>query len=343
VPAAPGKTKDLPRPKVRVNLHTDTDQTGSSGSVGPLKLTAYLSPVSILPLTSYNLIYSLVTQPFVLLLSMPRILYHAWILHYVKRLCVYVRPEPHPAGQSWVTTVPKSGGIGWQPETWMEKFARARVEEFLRQRVFDTGISVALISANPSILPWECHVDHPGGAELLTIGYMSSSFFVALFTAPSLPHALALCHSSKLCFVSSQDLFHKVLLSTAGRKDGRINDASRTISQRLRVLQLPSSLRYSGPGPDHPTIPNTHPLDPQKTTSWKYAHSIVVLIISYLAGALEKNVYRLTNVEFVPGDEPWCAWERAFCSKEAIDKTAFKTIRGHSDPEHNLGSVRRNK
>ncbi|THU76154.1 hypothetical protein K435DRAFT_186558 [Dendrothele bispora CBS 962.96] len=100
-----------PLPTISIHLHVPSSsptstqiqtQTSSlsptTSTPGPLKLTALLRPVSSVPLTAPNLLWTLSRYPVGLLLSLPRILYQAWVLHYRKKLDVYIRPEPFCGG-----------------------------------------------------------------------------------------------------------------------------------------------------------------------------------------------------------------------------------------------------
>lgn len=106
-PSSPSHQSSPPRPKIRIHLHAppahsppspapESDQTEGQHPIGPLKLRAILYARHAVPLTSATLLGAVARYPFALFLSFVRILYHAWILHYGKRLDVFPRPDPKP-------------------------------------------------------------------------------------------------------------------------------------------------------------------------------------------------------------------------------------------------------
>ncbi len=135
-----------PRPAVRVHLYTASVDDPTQR--GALKLTALLRPTQATPLASRALLCALSKAPLALLSSFPRILYVAGILHYAKRLDVYLRPDPLPAAAGW-RPEPPAGGVKWLEEGLIERFARGRVEAFLGRRAVETGTAVELVSGDP--------------------------------------------------------------------------------------------------------------------------------------------------------------------------------------------------
>ena len=133
-PAHDSEDAPPPLPYVSIRLR---HQTEPSDSASPT-LVATLLATKSRPLTASNLLHALARQPFVLLLSLLRILYEAWILHYVKRLDVHGRPDPKPSRLAWATP-PGDGerreqpsrGVGWQHSSWFEQYARTLVLDFL--------------------------------------------------------------------------------------------------------------------------------------------------------------------------------------------------------------------
>lgn len=96
-----------PRPAVRVHLYTASVDDPTQR--GALKLTALLRPMQAMPLASRVLLCALSKAPLALLSSFLRILYVAGILHYAKRLDVYLRPDPLPAAAGWRPESPAGG------------------------------------------------------------------------------------------------------------------------------------------------------------------------------------------------------------------------------------------
>ena len=60
------------------------------------KLVATLQSVSFHTINTFGVLWLCVTCGWWIFLTMPRILWEAWKLHYQKRLPVYMRPEPLP-------------------------------------------------------------------------------------------------------------------------------------------------------------------------------------------------------------------------------------------------------
>jgi hypothetical protein len=82
---------------------------------------------------------SLATHPFIILLTLPRILRH---------LNMYKRPEPEPVNWSAFPSrglaLAKGWGIGWQQPTILERPARHSVNAFLVRRAHALGVRVCI-------------------------------------------------------------------------------------------------------------------------------------------------------------------------------------------------------
>ncbi|KAJ7353291.1 hypothetical protein DFH08DRAFT_774239, partial [Mycena albidolilacea] len=222
------ETSVPPRPSIRVHLHTQSDDPVPVP--GPLKLSALLRSTSATPLTSRSLILTLSRAPFDLFLSFARIVYHAWILHYKKRLDVFIRPEPVPA--TWAAPNPNSdsllpveGGVRWLDEGPLEAYARRQVETFLRRRVDETGVPVSLVPGNPSLAtrtfsPSSSANPNANTDAGLTISYLSPRLYTILLLAPSPQHALLLGTTERIFRASSATLFHATFSSAASPSPG---------------------------------------------------------------------------------------------------------------------------
>ncbi|KAI0670227.1 hypothetical protein C8Q78DRAFT_975614 [Trametes maxima] len=319
-PRSPLLASSPPCPKIRIHLRNESPPSDSDASLTPgaLRLTALLVARRSAPLTSFNLICKLAKYPFGLFLSFARILYHAWILHYVKRLDVFPLPDPKPSALGW-RTLPSGqgntqqeperiyGGIGRQPETAIETQSREVVERFLTRRAEELGVTITLLSGDPSVPRWSCspsshelETDKPDkdtqDAADLTIHYASPRFFTTLVLAPSAQHMLLLGRTEDLFRVSSESRFLEVFASTSRDK---------AFGQMTRGLMLPRNfslaLRPSGV-----EFPPGHPLDampPHMNTP--------VVFTMLLADWLEKKVFKLIRARFVPGLDPWGRFERA--------------------------------
>ncbi|KAH9943764.1 hypothetical protein B0H21DRAFT_810161 [Amylocystis lapponica] len=314
----------LPHPVIRIHLHTANP--ASPACPGALKLMAVLRTTRAEELTSPNMLRALASQPFALLLSMARIVYHAWILHYRRNLDVYVRPDPLPVTREWGRlrgaagpaeeadaqqtynaegpVGPASGGVGWQSEGMLEKLARKRVEAFLARRAEETGIRITLICANPFMArrtfePGDGQNTraHAGGEKNLTIWYLSAQFFTTLLLAPSIGHAILVGSvAEKLFACSSEDLLRMVFHPNSDSGNYSVSNA-----QRMRMRALPRAL-LEAPGYG---VPAQHALD---RGGWGDATLVWTLIA---LGGLEEFVYGVVHARFVGGQEPWRRWQRA--------------------------------
>jgi hypothetical protein len=288
-----------PRPVVRVYLYTASTSTPHSPQ--KLKLTALLRPTSAVPLTTPALLLALATAPLTLFLTMPRIVYVAWKLHYQKRLDVFPRPEPLPADEDWISALPddtktfvrRGGGVKWLNESFLEKYAQRCVTSFLVRRVQETGIGVTLIAANPAMGRFSYSPLSQAEKDHLTISYLSSQLFIILLLSPSAQHALLLgSDTEKLFFASSRDLFIKLF-------SGSQVSSPSGILQRLRLRGVGQTIPYP--------IPAYHPLDAE--TNVVIRGSVIVLLL--LLESLEAILFRLARVRVVAGQEPWLRWKRA--------------------------------
>lgn len=244
--------------------------------------------------------YALARAPFALILTLPRILYIAWILHYCKRLDVFLRPEPLPARKGFgfdSKSLRSGGGIKWLAEGTLQSFARRRVEIFLARRVNETGIAVTLVSGDPS----EAEISFKpsildSSCPTLKISYLTPRFFSFLFACPSSAHALLLgSDSEKLFFPSSRDLFRTtfhVEIPTG---------IKHTLLQQFRAQPLHPAL--------HLPIPQRHPLDTSST--FELVLSAIVLWMHIFLDVFEAWIFRVTRARVVEGQEPWLQWERA--------------------------------
>jgi len=290
-----------PRPSVRVHLYTALE--GDPTQRGLLKLTALLRPTHATPLTTFSLLGALARVPFALLATLPRILYVAWILHYKKRLDVFLRPEPLSTRKNMISnatppsneTIP--GGVKWQEEGFLEGFARRKVERFLQKRTQEADIEVTLVSANPSIPQ---RTFSPARTETtrsqLIITSLSPRLFTIVFLAPSSEHALLLgCDSEKIFSVSSRQLFLKTFSSLSSET------AKPSQLQSARYHGLPRSLPFH--------VPSSHYLDDGTFIDTIYS-SLVIHALHFL-DFLETWIFSITRARIVEGQEPWKQWDRA--------------------------------
>jgi hypothetical protein len=227
---------------------------------------------------------------------MPRILYHAWILHYRKKLDVHVRPPPLPVGPEFAAQGPKGAGLKWLEEGALEALAKRRLETFLSRRSREMDMEIVLVPGDPSAPRL---VFGQGKEMRLSIKYLSPSFFTLLFVAPSAHHVLLLC-TEKIYTVSDASLFLRVFETPSTR-----NRLSAT--QKLRLGPLPPNLLKI-------TIPAEHPLD----VGYSHLSSYFALRLLLLLDVVEKLAYSIAKARVVPGEEPWKMWQRA---ADALERT----------------------
>lgn len=302
----------LPYVSIHLRHHADSELP---------TLTATLSATGSQPLTARNLLRSLTRQPFVLLLSMLRILYEAWILHYVKRMDVFGRPDPNPATPTWAGAAggspQPSRGVGWLAPTWFERYARALVCDLLARRSEELGVRVTLVAGEPG-QPDIIFSPLRDYGEDLTIWYLSPALFSTLVMAPSMDHALLLgYHAERMFIPSSEALFLSMFDCSDSSTD---NDPAHTLSlaQFLRSRALPLELLGSPF-----TIPRTHPLDPSSSLLRRARH-VTYIAASHAQAAVETWLYACVRARFVPGQEPWLRWQRAVDMREKLQP--FKSV-----------------
>jgi hypothetical protein len=301
--------------------------------VGELKMAAYLRTTVALPLTTGNVIKMLGKRPWALFLTMPRILYQAWVLHFFKRLDVFPRPEPHtldylkqsdPSHEA----VP-GGGVIWQEETYFDSFARGKVIAFLTCRVSETGISVLLIPSNPNIAATNIPAPRSNtSSDILRITYLSPRFFTIIFMCPSAEHTLLFGRDSEALFeVSSTNLFNAIFSPIAETRT-RPSFLQETL-QGFRRACVPDAVTI--------TSPIVHILDENCSFTNLMTSMLVLWALAFLEYA-EKTIFWATGSRYVEGQEPWNAWKRA---AGVYKKT--RSTGGEKTPSTLYGSVRRDR
>ena len=310
-----------PLPYVSIHLRHQTEPPNPV----PPTLTATMSATDSQPLTASSLLRALARQPFVLLSSLLRILYEAWILHYIKRLDVYARPDPKPGRQAWAVDPTsqnaRSGlqqdgrGVGWQPPSWFEQYARSLVCDSLVRRSGELRVRVTLVAGDPSepdiVFAPACEQTGASAENTqLTIWYLSPLFFSTLVMAPSSEHALLLGYHTERTFVpSSVPLF----LSVFGTNTQGEPEYSISLPQSLRLCAIPKEL-FDSPF----TIPPTHPLDPPASSRIRWARRATYISAFLALGVVERWVYAFARARFVIGHEPWLRWQRAVASWKPV-------------------------
>ncbi|KAF7321038.1 hypothetical protein HMN09_00191000 [Mycena chlorophos] len=268
-----------PKPSVRIHLLTESKS---------LKLTALIRPTTSHPLTTPNVLKTLSKYPFDLFLSFARILYHAYILHYKKRLDVFVRPEPVPG--AWLREEHNAGPS-------LPIIAGGT-------RVHETGISVRIVPGDANISPHTFSASK--GSKSLTISLLSARAYTLIFVAPSPQHALLLGRGERVFEVSDEDLFVTLLSAPSSLTSPMPMPMSDNQRRRRRAAVIP----LPGPSPDIDiAIPARHPLD----GSWV---ATTVLYLLLLLDRVERLAFGLARARPVHGTEPWGMWERAMRVRE---------------------------
>ncbi|KAI0063377.1 hypothetical protein BV25DRAFT_423649 [Artomyces pyxidatus] len=167
-------------PIIRIHLHTPTSPP--SAKKGPLKLTALHRTLRAEPLTTRSVLTALLVHPFLLFMSMPRILYQAWVLHYRRRLSVYRRPDPLPVSPSASSSAPfAGGGVCWLPPSLLERAAERRVTAYVHARARALGVTVVLRPGDPRDPPRT--LGAADARRTLHVTYRGPQFFVNIVLA----------------------------------------------------------------------------------------------------------------------------------------------------------------
>lgn len=292
-------------------------------SEGEKKLFASLSGPSS-PLQSSSLLRALLRWPFSLLLTTPRILYQAMLLHYGHRLDVFPRPDPFvetgeaPELSNPVEKGGKDGSVQWQEEGPFETLARERTVEFLHQRVYQltapgTGKRLAVVlqpadrTRKPIIIGSPPGVGE-GKLQALHIYYLTPLFFSDLLASPSMLLALNLGSKTERRWWTNDDkLFLHVFTAL---KTPSLPNPSIPPMQQLRLMMMRRALLLAVVPSLHlvPTAADVppHPLD-DHTTSLSTVWAFVKHYFWWTFGAW---IFGVTRARFVKGSEPWGEWAR---------------------------------
>ena len=321
------------------------------------------------PLSSCSLCLSLLWTPFALFLTLPRIAYEAFRLHYLRRLDVYQRPEPVAASSSTELSLPdawnraersdlsKGGTIGWRPPTWAEEWARRRFITYVTSRALladkERKIRVELISTrasevmdciplhSPSVTVDRKPSDESKLASLdehiLRITYRAPRFFTLLVLSSSPQHALLAGSLGDHLFSTSDDALFCKLLSPPISMTQSWNGS---VFFRKCAAWIRDKWSFQGNLVDreHEDSSVLNALDYPGTIK-AYSALIPVLFTLYLTDWFERRILTLVNARFVPGDEPWNMWQRAQFSQGQGEER--REARNHIEQYRPLGSARR--
>lgn len=304
------------RPCVRIHLHTE--QPDSISSPGELKLLAILRAESMQTLTTSNALCMLVRMPLALFVTLLRIWYQAFVLHYYKRLNVFPRPEPYPHFSSPADRRTDYGGVIWQKETIFEWYARRRLCKFLQKRSEETGISIDLVHGDPSypklsFAPHASSIEHHAslGTRNLAIMITSHRFFTDCLSLPSAELILLLGRETEGIFdVSSRSAFVEVFTPTQSAVTS--TRCLFGMSQFIRRFLIPGDLRDM--------VATLHPLDLSSPSTLVHAVDFLVICMLAMLNSIETRMYLLLGVQFVPDYEPWGMWQRARTVRNRLDR-----------------------
>ena len=292
-------------PLIRVRLNTPS---------GTVKFSASLRTRHAAPFKTNAVLAALTVYPFILFLTLPRIIYEAAVLHYRRRLRVYKRPEPKPV--RWTTAPPstlaptKGGGVGWQHPTILERAARRIVTTFLARRADTLGVVITLQPGNPSeqTQRFDAHRDEAnemteGKTRELVISYLSPRFFTVLVLAGDAPTALQWGRGStgevREFVVSDEALFYEVF--DAGTKAAAGEGGGAAWPARLlRLLPQPGPGVHEQRHDEHEQRPHAHPLAPRGCVG--QAGFAVLLCALVAIEWAEEMLWRVVRVRWAASD-----------------------------------------
>lgn len=284
---------------------------------------------SPLPLTARNVLSTILFRfPISLFLTTPRIMYHAFILHFRKGLGVYARPEPvgREKGEAWsegehqawgrvdVRDAAEVGGIGWKAVGIAERRCREWTEDWIRKRMDGQypprTTTVRIVPSNPnvaiSIISDPRRRDIETEQTTLTITPISSRTFTLFALSPT-PHiTLALSQAPANIFLVSSSALFVDLFSTATQT------ASQTIP---RSTLLARTIRNRNPfTPSAPLEAPPHYLEPAPS-------GLASILAKFVMGEwLESAISAKLGVWFVDGGGGWKeAWRKYAMSIKKLE------------------------
>jgi hypothetical protein len=312
--------------KVFLRLLTPDKTVKLTAAVGshPSYPAIPLEPTNIPPI-----LFALARWPAALFFATPRILYHAYILQYIKKLAMFPRPEPRTEGQEGVWNPPQNfqDGLGlslaWQEkagtEVWLRKVVTTWVEE--RSTQTNIGLRVAFRDERDDVEV------NASAEKVIEIATSDPAFFTNLVTSPTPGHFVALA-PELLTSLSDSQLFFD-LFSTPIQPSDPVNAALASLRGGLFRFYIS---RSSVPAPPHlymyPPGHFTSTL-PMVTRLWL----IWVIWLHAFGVKAEEWVMSAISARFVDGAEPWKLWERAL--KQLYKQDSIDELGGWED----LGSV----
>ncbi|ORX39313.1 hypothetical protein BD324DRAFT_619232 [Kockovaella imperatae] len=303
---------DHPHMKISLRLLTPDRET---------KLTAILASDPMHPSVPLDyehighIVRCLIRWPLALFLSTPRILFHAWILHYEKKLAVFPRPEPRMSGQDGVWNPPQnySDTVGkpvrWQPTGLTEKMARSIVSAWAKSRALETSIQLEIRNhGSDSSAVFPTTTGHDSFSKLV-ITTSCPKIFSHLVICPSPDHFLILAPEI-LTSISDPALFRHFFNASPSTVPNPILDRRIQAQQRDYFIWM-SSCSNIAPTPDLVRSPERH----FTSSGLSISHKVGVIFVvwsAFVADWLEEGIMGLMKARWVPGGDPQRIWERAF-------------------------------
>ena len=318
----PIHTNPSTRPMFKVSLRLLTPAKQA-------KLTAILASHPIhesIPLERAfvsQIVRAIARWPLALFLSTPRILYHAWQLHYDKKLAVFPRPEPRQQGQEGSWNPPQnyvddvSTPVRGQKTNMAETLARSIVSDWAKVRATETSIQLEIAhhgTESAMVFPAV-----PGSDSLskLKITTSSPKLFSQLLIAPTPEHFVSLT-PELLTTVSDLNLFRHFFHPNPARLPNRVLD--RWIqSLQAKYFLWQASCSFIAPPPHLLIQPERH----FTSSGFSAVQKLGVLFVIWLAffgDWLEEELMRLMRARWVPGGDPQRIWERALKRQYTLAK-----------------------
>lgn len=261
----------------------------------------------------HSIAFALIRWPFTLFLTIPRTLYHAYILQYLKKLAMFPRPEPrrlgHEAGWNPPENYQDQVGrtIGLQELASSEVWLRKVLLPVLERRIEELGIHLSVLfrtKAQPDINLGPTHSD--GTSQRLTITTSEPAFFTNLVISPTPAHFLTLA-PGLLTDISDLSSFTTLFSAAQTRPLDRIDQTLASIRRRYFSWFLSYSTVICPPGLFVQTDNHFTSLLNLRDRLWL----IYVVYMAYFGSWAEEGIMHLIRARFVPGSEPWKIWERA--------------------------------
>ena len=312
-PFSPARSSSTPPIKVFLRLLTPSRET----KLQALLASSPAHPSNVLePANNLAIARTILRYPFALLLTTPRILYQAYLLHYEKKLLVYPRPEPHVQGHesAWNPAEKDVLGIGvaigWQVSGWAERRARRIIEEWARCRAAEIGCGLEIVfpDSRPNLATDKCDDEK----LKLVITSSDPKLFTNLLSTPSARHFLILA-PELLTHISSPEDFEAFFAPRARPSSHWIDRTTAFMRKRHQSFLFSHSL--IAPFPDLAVFSDQHFLVSPKSSWWRQLveRLTVLLIVSmyYAADVAEEAILSGLGAKFVHSAEPWKVWERA--------------------------------